>query len=121
MKKIAWNQAIGKKGESLAERFFIDRGFTILEKNYRTPYGELDLIIKKEREIAFIEVKTRTGQEFGFGESSVDEIKMDHLVSSAEHYIAVEPVDTESWRIDVLAVQLREGLEPEFVWFENVS
>jgi putative endonuclease len=117
-----WNREVGKKGELLAEQFFLDRGYTFLERNYRTPYGELDLVFKKDNEVIFIEVKTRTGQEFGYGESSVDEGKLEHLVSSAEHYMSCEAVDTDSWRIDVLAIELKsENHDPDYEWFENVN
>jgi putative endonuclease len=120
-KMKTWNQVVGRKGESLAERFFLDHRFLILNKNYRTPYGEIDLVVEKEGEIAFIEVKTRTGNEFGFGETSVNAQKLEHLVASAEYYMGIEPVDTENWHIDVLAIQVNDNNEPEYAWFENVS
>ncbi len=120
-KKKTWNQVLGKLGESLAERFFLEHRYLILNKNYRTPYGEIDLVVEKDGEIAFIEVKTRTGNEFGFGETSVNAQKLEHLVASAEHYMGVEPVDTENWHIDVLAIQMNENKVPEYAWFENVT
>lgn len=116
-----WNQKVGKRGESLAEQYFLERGFSFLERNYRTPYGEIDLVFVKDHEIIFIEVKTRTGQEFGYGESSVNSSKLEHLVSSAEHYMACGIVATDTWRIDVLAIELKgDGQDPEYEWFENV-
>jgi putative endonuclease len=120
-KTKTWNQAIGRKGESYAERFFLERRYLILNKNYRTPYGEIDLVVEKDGEISFIEVKTRTGNEFGYGESAVNSKKLEHLVASAEHYMGVETVDTENWHIDVLAIQILEHNTPEYAWFENVT
>jgi putative endonuclease len=117
-----WNQEIGRRGEDLAEEYFRNLGFEILARNYHTAYGEIDLVIEKEKMIIFIEVKTRTGLEYGYGETAVNSGKLEHLTAAAEYYMAAENVDTESWQIDVLAVMINPiGAEPEYEWFENVA
>jgi|WetSurMetagenome_2_1015567.scaffolds.fasta_scaffold09067_4 putative endonuclease len=121
-KKKNWNQEIGRRGEDLAEEYFHNLGFDILARNYHTAYGEIDLVIEKDKAIIFIEVKTRTGSEYGYGEAAVDYGKLEHLTAAAEYYMATEKVDTETWQIDVLAVMINPiGAEPEYEWFENVA
>lgn len=56
---------IGALGEELAVEFLKGRGYCILARNYRCPYGEIDIIATKDRTVAFIEVKTRTSAIFG--------------------------------------------------------
>jgi putative endonuclease len=121
-KKKNWNQEIGRRGEDLAEEYFRNLGFDILTRNYHTDYGEIDLVIEKDKIIIFMEVKTRTGLEYGYGETAVDSGKLEHLTEAAEYYMATEKVDTETWQIDVLAVMINLlGVEPEYEWFENVA
>jgi putative endonuclease len=116
------NKVIGKMGEALAEAFFTGKGFQILSKNYRTPYGEIDLIIRNEGEVIFVEVKTRTNTSYGFGEEGVRIKKMEHMVSSAEFYLAEEESTSKEWRIDVLAILMDySGKVHEMEWFENVA
>lgn len=114
------NQEIGKRGEDLAEEFFRSRGFDVLARNYQTPYGELDLVIKKDGELVFVEVKTRTNLAFGYGETGITEKKAEHLIAAIGDYLEKEDVDISEWRIDVLAILLSQnGTGPEFEWFEN--
>ena len=58
-------KVLGKKGEKLVEKYVKEQGYTILKRNYSTPFGEADLIAQDKDEIVFIEVKTRTGESFG--------------------------------------------------------
>ena len=58
-------KVLGKKGEKLVESYLKKKGCKILKRNYRTPFGEADLIVQDKDEIIFVEVKTRTGESFG--------------------------------------------------------
>ena len=81
-------QAFGKQGEQDAAERAVRRGYSILERNYRTPYGEIDLILRSpENEIVFAEVKARTGTFFGYPESAVTRQKKDHIIRSAYYYL----------------------------------
>jgi putative endonuclease len=113
---------IGNIGEVFAEAFFTSKGFQILERNYRTPYGEIDLTIKGDDEVIFVEEKTRTNTSFGFGEEGISTMKMEHMISSAEFYLNEVESSSMEWRIDVLAILTdRSGEIHETNWFENVS
>jgi len=115
-----WQQRIGRWGEKAAEEYLIRQGCRIIDRNVRTEYGELDLVIRHGDEIAFVEVKTRTGAAFGLPEEAITDNKRIHLVEAAQAYLQEHPGLGESWRVDVIAVQGKPGKgTPRVVWFEN--
>ena len=59
--KASWNQSLGKRGEDVAVGFLERRGYEILERNWKCPFGEADIIARDGDDVVFIEVKTRTG------------------------------------------------------------
>ena len=65
------NKIIGDGGERLAEAYFISKGYRILNKNYRTDIGEIDLIVTNETDLVFAEVKTRSGLGYGYPAEAV--------------------------------------------------
>lgn len=77
---------LGKKGEKLVEKYLKKAGFKILEKNYKTPFGEADLIAVDGDELVFIEVKTRTGLSFGTPAEAVGENKQQRYRQIARYY-----------------------------------
>lgn len=111
---------IGLWGEELAAERLRSDGFIILEQNYRTPYGELDLVARKDRLIIFVEVKTRTSQAFGQPEDSITRRKQEHILQSIDYFLQSHPELDCDWRVDVAAVRGKPGeSETEIVWFEN--
>jgi putative endonuclease len=119
-------QRVGQWGEAAAARYLERRGFTIVARNMRTSYGEIDLIARHPQgELVFVEVKTRTSENFGFPEEAVNARKLEHLVSAAQAYLLKSTELTETnWRIDVVAVQGRPGIKEEDVrieHFENIA
>ncbi len=104
---------IGKLGESIAERFLIGKGYTILERNYRRFHGEIDIIAKDIDTTVFVEVKTisKSGssvtRETYRPEFNVDKNKVRVISRTAELYMAEKSNDCE-WRIDLVAVELDE-------------
>ncbi len=123
-------QNLGRWGESQVADYLHQKGYEILDRNVRTPYGEIDLIASQtttsqpaeaaERVIVFIEVKTRTTSTFGYPEESVTSRKRSHLLSAAQHYIAEHPQLGDTWRIDVIAVRrFNDRQETDILHFEN--
>ena len=114
-------QNIGKRGETIAAQYLLEKGYTILEANWRSPYGEIDLITSQDGMITFVEVKTRASKSLGPPEISITPRKLEHLRNSAECYIQQHPEAPNTWRIDAIAIQLRAGDHiPIIVHFENV-
>ncbi|MHB1120665.1 MAG: YraN family protein [Bellilinea sp.] len=122
MKKISNNfkQQLGAWGERQAEAYLIDHGLELLERNFRTLYGEIDLVMLQEDQLVFVEVKTRSNDAFGLPEESVTERKKEHLLQSAQQYLEDHPDSQLDWRIDVVSIRKKAGNDPvEIVWFEN--
>jgi putative endonuclease len=113
-------QSLGHSGESIAAVFLEKKGYTILEKNYRTPYGEIDLIAHQADTIIFIEVKTRASSSLGPPEISITRRKAKHMRDAAEYYIQEHPDLQNEWRIDVISVQTNvQETPPLIIHFEN--
>ena len=117
-------QTLGRWGESQAVNYLLSQGYNILEKNFRTPYGELDLIVQsgsgENTELVFVEVKTRSSSRFGLPEISVNQRKQAHLIAAAEHFLSLQKNPPQTWRIDVIAIERKAGgLDPEITHFEN--
>ena len=123
-------QLLGRWGESLAADFLVDLGYIVLERNVRTPYGEIDLVTRLVEEstfsgeavqvTVFVEVKTRTTQSFGLPEESITAHKREHLIAAAQSYLQDHPDLGEVWRIDVIAIQrLQPNKPPAIHHFEN--
>ena len=93
----------GKRGEEIAEKYLLDRGYEILGRNVKTEGGEIDLIARLSDDIIFVEVKTRAKGD-GFNPSMrVDRAKIERLKSAAECWLGEQE---EEWgaRVDVIGV-----------------
>ena len=106
------NIEIGKRGEEEAIRFLKSQGYKILERNLRSKIGEIDIIAKTKKEIVFIEVKTRSSEEFGFPSEAVDRRKISKLEKLALLYLQKKRIKLP-FRFEILCV-LKEGEEFKF-------
>jgi putative endonuclease len=108
----------------------LNLGYGILERNVRTPYGEIDLVARLDEEsnfpaetvqvTVFVEVKTRSTPTFGLPEESVTARKRQHMIAAAQSYLQDHPDLGEIWRIDVIAIQqLQPDKPPTIHHFEN--
>ena len=111
------NQKVGKWGEETAVTFLIQRGYEILARNARTPYGEIDVIARQKDTIIFVEVKTLSSSINFFPEQNVTSRKREHMLACAECYAAENAID--HWQIDVVAVEGKKGRQPKITHFEN--
>jgi putative endonuclease len=93
----------GKTGEELAERFLMGKGFRLIEKNFRVPGAEIDLIMENEDIVLFVEVKTRTNNNFGEPEDALNYNKKKKIIYGIKKFIMNEGV-TKKWRCDLIAV-----------------
>jgi len=113
-------QRLGKWGENVAASYLSVRGFEIVARNVRTPYGEIDLVVKNWVGLVFVEVKTRSSDAFGQPEQAIHSKKREHMLQSAEYYLQELKDYPGAWRIDVIAVRGEpDQINPEVMWFEN--
>jgi len=116
---MATNQQKGKKGEDLALTWLLEKGYTILYKNWRHGRFEIDIIASKDQVLHFIEVKTRTNSKYGNPEDQVNKKKLRHMIDAGEEFIYQNP-GWKKIRFDILAIKLFKDLEPEFYLIEDV-
>ena len=95
---------LGRTGERLAEKFLKKLGYKIVEKNFRTKFGELDIIAKDKKCIVFVEVKTRKDDSFGVPQEAVTDFKQEHLALAAMIYIKAHLLRSD-YRFDIIAIQ----------------
>ncbi len=113
------NQKIGRWGEDVAAAYLQKLGYELMERNTRTPYGEIDLIVRQRGRVIFVEVKTRTSTSFGYPEEAITPRKQQHLFDSAEHYAQEHGLD--HWQIDAISVEGKpNGGEPRITHFEDI-
>lgn len=114
------NIALGRWGENIAQDYLVGKGYSVIERNVRTEFGEIDLIAQREGVIVFVEVKTRSGDGFGHPEEAITHQKAAHMIDSAQAFIQNRTDLPEEWRIDVIAVRRGDSEEsPEITHFEN--
>src|SRR5687767_13202072 len=97
-------QWLGERGESIACEELEKCGYAILERRYRTRFGEIDVIADDDGTVVFVEVKTKTDSTFSDPVESVTKQKQRRLVSMAEQYVAYHGLDRTPCRFDVVAV-----------------
>ncbi|GAB4534571.1 MAG: YraN family protein [Thermodesulfovibrionia bacterium] len=108
---------LGRKGEEIALRFLRKNGYKIVDRNYRTPIGEIDIIAKDEDTLVFIEVKTREGRGYGQPFEAVDKRKRQKIADVASLYLK-RFRDIPPCRFDVVSISYKDG-KPQFQLFKD--
>ena len=106
---------LGKDGEDRAARFLAKRGYRILERNYSTRSGEIDLIALHEGVVVFVEVKTRTNAAYGAPELAVTSRKQRRMVKAALGYISYKKLHQVPCRFDVVAITSAREKDVELI------
>ncbi|MDE6505124.1 MAG: YraN family protein [Clostridia bacterium] len=97
------NKELGAKGEKKARRYLFLHGWKIIAKNYKTPFGEIDIIARKKDVLAFIEVKTRLSDIFGLPSEAVDERRKRRYIMGANYFLANKNADL-TIRFDIIEI-----------------
>ena len=105
----------GEPAENLAAAFLERQGLTILERNYRCRFGEIDLVARSGALLVFVEVRARKSAAFGGAAGSITATKRRRLVAAARHYLAARRVDS-ACRFDVVLVQ---GPQQQLEWIAD--
>lgn len=102
------NKNLGALGEKIAEKFLTSRRFRIIDRNFSTPFGEIDLIAEQADYTVFIEVKTRTSYEFGSPLSSITKEKQKHILKNCQFYLKKYGLSDSPCRIDAVSINLNK-------------
>lgn len=108
---------LGKKGEMLAIDFLKQKGYEILNTNWRFEKAEVDIIARKNKIVVFIEVKTRSSEKYGNPEDAVHFNKQSHLHRAAEAFIEQNNITSEI-RFDIISIVFKNNL-PVIEHFED--
>lgn len=112
------NRATGGRGEEVARRYLVRKGYEIVEQNYRTRRGELDLITRRGGTLVIVEVKLRRTTAFGDPLEAVTPRKQARIRHIAEEYLSERDPHFHTLRFDVVGILLR-GDTPEITHLED--
>lgn len=104
--------SLGKAGEQLAAEQLVLKGYSILQRNYRTRAGEIDIIARQGKTLVFAEVKTRSTELFGSPAAAVTPRKQAQISRVAEEYLIRENLFDSPARFDVISILVPEGGQP---------
>ncbi len=123
---------LGKKGEDLARKYLKNKGYKILERNWKTPLTgsgqirqkEIDIIARKKGSIVFVEVKTLLANNQNpnrfLAEESIGPQKRKNLILASKFYLIAKKIPQDiPWQIDVISVEISPENKPEIHHFEN--
>ena len=111
---------IGSYGERVAAAFLRRRGYRVLTRNYKTERGEIDLVCRDGDILAFVEVRSRSGELFGRPSESIDARKEQALLAAAQSYLELLKRDDVTWRFDAVEVHLKAGEAPSCTLVPNI-
>jgi len=97
---------LGRKAEDFAVKFLQDKGYIIVERNFRSRFGEIDIISKDGGTLVFVEVKARWSTKFGAPEEAVTPAKLYKIRKTVDYYCLVNNITDVKMRIDVVAMEM---------------
>lgn len=107
-------QQTGRLGEDLAAEYLRAKGYRLLERNCRTPFGELDIIARDGQTIVFVEVRTCRTADFIEPAESVGRRKKEHLIKAAKYWLLAKELNNETaLRFDLIAIILEPAKQTE--------
>jgi putative endonuclease len=110
---------LGRNGEELAAAYLLSKGYTVLHKNWRHSYYEIDIIAQKGNKTHFVEVKTRKNSNYGYPEESVTKRKFKFLQKAVDEYLQQYP-EIKWIQYDILSIIWNEKNSPEYFLLEDV-
>lgn len=110
MKPQEWRRSLGNRGEELAATYLEEKGYLVLQRNYRSGAGEIDIVAQDGGCLVFVEVRARSTKEYGTPEESITLSKAQRLIEVAQGYLQERGESAGGWRIDLVAIRWRGDL-----------
>ena len=118
---MAWHNKVGETGEQLAKEYLQQQNYKIVEQNFESKFAEIDLIAKDEQQLVFVEVRTKTGEDFGRPEQTIGQRKKRKLQQNVKHYLKYSDYNGPH-RIDVIGVLLdKKYNKQDLRHFKNIT
>ena len=102
-------QSLGKLGEDLACAELCRRGYELLDRRYRTRFGEIDIVARHRGAVVFVEVKVRAGGAFGDAAAAVTDLKQHRIARMAVDFLSRRRLNNQPCRFDVVAISFERG------------
>lgn len=116
-----YKKDIGQRGEIAAAAYLQKKGYRILQQNFHTHWGEIDIIAKKDNVVSFFEVKTRVGEDYGKPYESVNSGKIKRLQRPIQYFLLQNDLKDYKLSLDVISIMLNADLSVEKIMhFDNV-
>lgn len=115
---LNFKKLVGNKGENIAESYLKQKGYKIIQKNYRCRFGEIDIIAKDNDTIVFAEVRTRRNDNFGSPQDSITPAKIEKISKTSLYFIQEKKLEGFSYRFDFIAITFSQG-KPNIEHIEN--
>lgn len=119
------NYETGKLGERLAANYLLENGYEIIEKNFHTRFGEIDLIVSKNHKLIFVEVKLKIGEDFGTPEEMIKKFKIKQVERTAQSFLLKKPEfekNYDSFQIDAICIVMDDEKEIQRIsHYENIG
>ncbi len=115
-----YQKNLGKIGENLALNYLKSHSFSIFEKNFRSKFGEIDIIAEKNHCLYFIEVKTRSNLDHGYPYEAVNKRKIYHIKKAAQYYLLKNNYPDYKLKVAVFSI-LIEGEKTELKFWDDIE
>ena len=112
-------QLLGKSGEEIAAEYLENKGYNIIDRNFRCVLGEIDLIVKRKGILTFVEVKTRRKNTFGSPADAITYIKRKHMYKTAEYYILKNKIAKKDITLDVVEIYANSEKDIKIIHLER--
>ncbi len=106
---LNFKKRIGNKGESIAEEYLKQKGYKIIQRNYRCRFGEIDIIAKDGNTVVFTEVRTKQNNNFGSPQESITPAKIEKISKASLSFIQEKKMAGFSYRFDLIAITFSQG------------
>ncbi len=115
-----YNLRKGLRFEEHAREYLLAQGLLLLQSNYRSRFGEIDLIMREQDTICFIEVKFRKSRAFGGAENSIPRSKQRKIIKTALFYLSAHKrLANHALRFDALLIQRQSDKSNHYNWIKN--
>jgi len=114
-------RAIGNLGEFLAVDFLKKKKYKILERNFYTPFSEIDIVAKEKKQLVFVEVKMNQKNEFGLPEERFNYHKKRKLSKAIKAYLLEHKINGDNWRLDLVAIEIINNQKPVIRHYSGVD
>ncbi len=117
---MSHNRSVGLWGENTAIHYLAENGYSIVAQNYRSRYGEIDIVAKKKSSLFFFEVKTRTSDKYGFPIEAVNTRKLDKMTHCAETFVLQNNYEKYTLVLGVISILINGDDKKIVLYFNDI-